>query len=358
MLAGLRPSSDFNDHRADSLADALVAALGTLERPHRPADWSSSSARRASSTATGRPTSPSSSAKSRRSSPSRARRRARRWRSRRQGVDEVLAVEVAGPGFVNFKLATSLAAPGAGRGRRPAARRATPRPTSEDGERVQIEFVSANPTGPLHVGNGWLGSYGDALGRVMSRCGWEVSARVLRERHRRPDPPPRREPARPPPRRGRAGGGLSGRVRHPAGGRVRRARGRRRSRAVSPATGSSRTSRATLARLDICFDEWYSQASIEESGQVAETIELLRERGPRLRGGRGDLAAVHRGRRQPRPGARQVERRRHLSRRRPRLPPRQVPRPQVRPGHRRLRRRPPRPGRQPEGRRGGARRRA
>ena len=37
--------------------------------------------------------------------------------------------------------------------------------------------------------------------------------------------------------------------------------------------------RATLDRLDIVFDEWYSQASIEESGQVAETIELLRERG-------------------------------------------------------------------------------
>ena len=37
--------------------------------------------------------------------------------------------------------------------------------------------------------------------------------------------------------------------------------------------------RATLDRLDIRFDEWYSQASIEESGQVAETIELFRERG-------------------------------------------------------------------------------
>ena len=37
--------------------------------------------------------------------------------------------------------------------------------------------------------------------------------------------------------------------------------------------------RATLERLDIHFDEWYSQASIEESGRVAETIELFAERG-------------------------------------------------------------------------------
>ena len=38
-----------------------------------------------------------------------------------------------------------------------------------------IEFVSANPTGPVHVGNGWFASYGDALGRVMERCGYDVT---------------------------------------------------------------------------------------------------------------------------------------------------------------------------------------
>ena len=42
------------------------------------------------------------------------------------------------------------------------------------GEKVQIEFISANPTGPIHVGNGWWGAYGDAMGRVMTRCGWQV----------------------------------------------------------------------------------------------------------------------------------------------------------------------------------------
>ena len=61
-----------------------------------------------------------------------------------------------------------------------------------DGERVQIEFVSANPTGPIHVGNGWFASYGDSLGRIMTRCGYDVSRDgqrflLLKPRDRRPD---------------------------------------------------------------------------------------------------------------------------------------------------------------------------
>ncbi|MGH9129844.1 MAG: arginine--tRNA ligase, partial [Acidimicrobiales bacterium] len=86
----------------------------------------------------------------------------------------VEVVEVAGPGFLNFRLRPSwlhealaevltLGADG------------WARPAIGHGERVQVEFVSANPTGPLHVGNGWLCSYGDALARLMARCGYQVS---------------------------------------------------------------------------------------------------------------------------------------------------------------------------------------
>ncbi len=82
-------------------------------------------------------------------------------------------IEVAGPGFLNFRLRDSwlhevlaeVLADGD----------AWARPDLGRGERVQIEFVSANPTGPLHVGNGWLCSYGDALARLMARCGYQVS---------------------------------------------------------------------------------------------------------------------------------------------------------------------------------------
>ena len=39
---------------------------------------------------------------------------------------------------------------------------------------IQIEFVSANPTGPLHVGHGRGAAYGDAIGRILSSSGYKV----------------------------------------------------------------------------------------------------------------------------------------------------------------------------------------
>jgi arginyl-tRNA synthetase len=81
------------------------------------------------------------------------------------------AMEIAGPGFVNFRLSKSfwagklseIRAAGADYGRRP--------PT---GEKILVEFVSANPTGPLHVGHGRGAALGDALARIMSFLGHAV----------------------------------------------------------------------------------------------------------------------------------------------------------------------------------------
>jgi arginyl-tRNA synthetase len=81
-------------------------------------------------------------------------------------------VEVAGPGFVNLFLADAwyrramagLAAAGESLG---------PAPT-DDPERILVEFVSANPTGPLHVGGGRHAAYGDALVRLLEAVGHEV----------------------------------------------------------------------------------------------------------------------------------------------------------------------------------------
>src|SRR5262245_61847761 len=74
----------------------------------------------------------------------------------------VTRVEVAGPGFVNFHLAPTwlheLLAEVVAEGEQQYSRAQL-----GHGERVMIEFVSANPTGPLHVGNGWFASYGDSL---------------------------------------------------------------------------------------------------------------------------------------------------------------------------------------------------
>lgn len=84
----------------------------------------------------------------------------------------VSQVDVAGPGFINFHLSPAwltevlidIAERRGDYGRAP----------SKD-QKVQIEFVSANPTGPLHVGSGRNAAYGDALARLMSAAGYEVA---------------------------------------------------------------------------------------------------------------------------------------------------------------------------------------
>jgi arginyl-tRNA synthetase len=66
-------------------------------------------------------------------------------------------IEVAGPGFLNIHLSERLG----------------PAPTGEP-RRVLVEFVSANPTGPLHVGGGRHAAYGDALARLLAAVGHDV----------------------------------------------------------------------------------------------------------------------------------------------------------------------------------------
>ena len=82
-------------------------------------------------------------------------------------------VEVAGPGFINFFLAD--AAVHAEIERIHALGEAYGRHATGGGRRVQIEFVSANPTGPLHVGHGRGAAVGDSLARVLEATGWNVS---------------------------------------------------------------------------------------------------------------------------------------------------------------------------------------
>jgi arginyl-tRNA synthetase len=83
----------------------------------------------------------------------------------------VASAEVAGPGFINFRLTTSwltdaleeIALRGADYGR-----------AASNGLRTQVEFVSANPTGPLHIGHARNAALGDALARLLEAAGWSV----------------------------------------------------------------------------------------------------------------------------------------------------------------------------------------
>ena len=87
-------------------------------------------------------------------------------------VDAVSKVEIAGPGFINFFLDRStrqsvldaVLANGAAFGRTETGA----------GETVQVEFVSATPTGPLHVGHGRGAAYGAALANLLEAAGFSV----------------------------------------------------------------------------------------------------------------------------------------------------------------------------------------
>lgn len=84
----------------------------------------------------------------------------------------VAKTEIAGPGFINFFLHpdawhTHLKAI-------LSAGRDFGRSTMGKGRKIQVEFVSANPTGPLHVGHGRGAAVGDAVANVLSFCGYDV----------------------------------------------------------------------------------------------------------------------------------------------------------------------------------------
>lgn len=87
--------------------------------------------------------------------------------------DVIDAIEIAGPGFINIRLADAVL-------------QGVVRTVREQGEdygrgtipegmrKVNLEYVSANPTGPLHVGHGRWAALGDAMARVMRHAGYDV----------------------------------------------------------------------------------------------------------------------------------------------------------------------------------------
>ncbi|MBP6321659.1 MAG: arginine--tRNA ligase [Giesbergeria sp.] len=80
-------------------------------------------------------------------------------------------IDIAGPGFINIRLKPAakqevvreVLASGSGFGDQPS-----------NGQRVLVEFVSANPTGPLHVGHGRQAALGDAICNLFTTQGWSV----------------------------------------------------------------------------------------------------------------------------------------------------------------------------------------
>jgi len=88
-------------------------------------------------------------------------------------VTGISRVEVAGPGFVNIFLTHQAFLEQLDQAHENP--QSFDEPSNLPKEKLQIEFVSANPTGPLHVGHGRGAAYGDAIGRILSYLGHEVS---------------------------------------------------------------------------------------------------------------------------------------------------------------------------------------
>ncbi|MEK6551627.1 MAG: arginine--tRNA ligase [Pseudomonadota bacterium] len=84
----------------------------------------------------------------------------------------VVRVEIAGPGFINFFLAPEAAL--AVVREILEQRQDFGRSTVGGGKRVQVEFVSANPTGPLHVGHGRGAAYGATVANLLAAVGFDV----------------------------------------------------------------------------------------------------------------------------------------------------------------------------------------
>ena len=90
-----------------------------------------------------------------------------------RAADGIGAVDVAGPGFLNIsvetgaqgRVAADVVAAGAAYGRTEVLA----------GQRINVEFISANPTGPLHLGHTRWAVLGDAIGRVLSAAGADVT---------------------------------------------------------------------------------------------------------------------------------------------------------------------------------------
>ena len=87
--------------------------------------------------------------------------------------DIIKQVEIAGPGFINFRLSDAALQGVVADVRQ--AKENFGRGTVPDGQRkINLEYISANPTGPMHVGHGRWAALGDSMARVLRHAGYDV----------------------------------------------------------------------------------------------------------------------------------------------------------------------------------------
>jgi arginyl-tRNA synthetase len=206
--------------------------------------------------------------------------------ARLQEADGIGGVEVAGPGFLNIsveagaqgQVAAEIVAAGASYGHTETLA----------GQKINVEFISANPTGPLHLGHTRWAVLGDAIGRVLSAAGAEVTREFyINDRGVQMNHFAASIEARalglPVPEDGYKGeyvGDLARRILgedpsivdlEPA---ERRKAFRERGYALQ-----LKEQQDQLAAFNTHFDVWFSELSLHESGSVPETLAHLKDLG-------------------------------------------------------------------------------
>lgn len=88
--------------------------------------------------------------------------------------DLIASTEIAGPGFVNIRLTNAALASVIAEARREGMDFGRGKAPANAG-RINLEYVSANPTGPMHVGHGRWAALGDSMARVLRHAGFDVS---------------------------------------------------------------------------------------------------------------------------------------------------------------------------------------
>ena len=204
------------------------------------------------------------------------------------------SAEIAGPGFLNFRLQDSwydgvcqaVESEGAAYG------------TSDDlkGQKIMVEFVSANPTGPMHMGNARGGVLGDTLAAVLSACGADVTREFyVNDAGHQIDKFAHSIEARylqiiqgeenvPFPEDGYQGADIRelAQAYYDQNGdklvSVSEAQ-RQETLAQFGLSVNLPKMKSDLRRYKIEYDNWFYESTLHESGYVAETVDMLTERG-------------------------------------------------------------------------------
>jgi arginyl-tRNA synthetase len=201
-------------------------------------------------------------------------------------VDGVKAVDIAGPGFLNItldaasagELARSIVEAGEAYGRN----------ESEAGHVINLEYISANPTGPLHLGHTRWAALGDAMGRLLTASGAQLTTEYyLNDAGAQMDKFAlsvlARAKGEPTPEGGYPGAyidDLAGAVleQRPDVVELPEAEALEVVKAIAYPVQLADI-RDTLDSFGVQFDVWFSEKSLHDGGAVEQAVERLREQG-------------------------------------------------------------------------------